>query len=279
MDITIRGHRCVYDCVGTGPNITLLHSLGLSTREGWRYQIEALARHFRVLTFDFRGLGQSERGNEPLGVETFVQDLEALLQALGIARTALMGVSLGGFVAQEFTLSRPDVVAALVLVSTACKIHPGNALRRRERNEQIKKNGMASVADHQLQSHFSGNFAALNPHIMAWYKAHYIANDPESYISLMEDLGRFDIRDRIGKIGCPTLIVAGAADATSVAGRQPLDSANTLHRLINGSKLTVIEGAHHYPQIDHPEMFITRVVQFLTDQQNSASTPAGMAVT
>lgn len=71
MDIDIRGHRCSYDRVGTGPDLILLHSVGLSTHEGWRYQIDALSRHFRVLSFDFRGLGRSGRGTETLGVATW----------------------------------------------------------------------------------------------------------------------------------------------------------------------------------------------------------------
>jgi 3-oxoadipate enol-lactonase len=264
VELSVRGHRCVYDRIGQGPNLTLLHSVGLSTRAGWRAQIPALSRHFTVLTFDFRGLGQSERGNEPLGVSTFVRDLEDLLRQLGIARTGLMGVSLGGFVAQEFTLKNLEMVSALVLVSTASRIFQGHAQRRAERNEKIRRHGMAAAAAHQLESHFPAYFVAAHPDVMAWYKGHYVANDAENYIEIMDDLGRFDSQDRLGRIRCPTLIVAGGDDASSVAGRQPLDSARTLHRFIAGSELAVIAGAHHYPQIDHAEAFNDRVLDFLT---------------
>jgi len=261
--ITIRGHRCVYERIGRGPNVTLLHSVGLSTREGWRYQIDALAERFTVLSFDFRGLGQSERGTEPLGVATFADDLEALLDALGIARTAVMGISLGGFVAQAFALKRPDLVSALVLVSTTCRIFAGNAARRAERNARIRQSGMAVAADHQIESHFPPVFVDAHPEIKGWYKAHYLANDPESYIAIMDDLGRFDTCGRLGVLRCPTLVVAGDADATSVAGREPLDSARTLHRLIPGSRLEVIKGANHYPQIDHADVFNRTAIDFL----------------
>jgi 3-oxoadipate enol-lactonase len=99
---------------------------------------------------------------------------------------------------------------------------------------------------------------------MAWYRRHYLANDPDSYIAIMEDLGRFDSTARLGDIRCPTLIVAGGADNSSVAGRRPLDSATGLHALIPGAELAVIQGAHHYPQIDHAAEFNARVLQFLT---------------
>jgi pimeloyl-ACP methyl ester carboxylesterase len=264
VETTIREHRCVYDHVGHGPDLVLLHSVGLSTRDGWRNQVEALAQRFRVLAFDFRGLGQSERGTEPLGVATFAADLEALLQSLKITRAALMGVSLGGFVAQAFALRRPEMVSALVLVSTTCRIFAGNAARRTERNQHIRASGMASAADHQIDSHFPPAFTAAHPDLMAWYKKHYLANDPVSYIAIMDDLGRFDTRDRLKDIRCPTLIIAGDQDATSVAGRQPLDSATTLHTGISGSELFVIEGANHYPQIDHAKVFNAKVIDFLT---------------
>jgi 3-oxoadipate enol-lactonase len=263
VDIDIRGHRCVYEQVGSGPDLVLLHSVGLSTREGWRNQIEALSRHFRVLTYDFRGLGESEPGAEPLGVTTYAADLEALLRALGIERATLMGVSLGGFVAQAFALSTPETVSALVLVSTTCRIFAGNAARRAERNQRIRASGMAAAADHQIESHFPPDFAAAHPDLMEWYKRHYVANDPERYIAIMDDLGHFDTCSRLKDIRCPTLIVAGDRDATSVAGRQPLDSATILNEGIPGSELFVIRGANHYPQLDHAEAFNARVILFL----------------
>jgi pimeloyl-ACP methyl ester carboxylesterase/opacity protein-like surface antigen len=262
--ISVRGHRCVYDRVGSGPNLTLLHSVGLSTRAGWRFQIPLLARHFTVLSYDFRGLGESERGSEPLGVDTFVRDLEELLRQLGIARTALMGVSLGGFVAQEFALRNPGAMSSLVLVSTASRIHAGHAARRAERNQKIRMGGMSAAADHQLDSHFPAAFANASPDVMAWYRRHYLANDPMNYIEIMDDLGRFDSSARLATIACPTLVVAGGDDASSVAGREPLDSARTLNRLIAGSELAVIPGAFHYPQIDHADVFNARVLEFLT---------------
>jgi 3-oxoadipate enol-lactonase len=264
LQIVVNGHRCSYERTGQGPDLTLLHSVGLSTREGWRYQIPALARRFSVLAYDFRGLGKSERGSGPLGVAAYVRDLKVLLDTLGIERTALMGVSLGGFVAQAFALQYPAMVSALVLVSTAPWIFEGHAQRRAARNEKIRRQGMGAAAEHQLASHFPADFGPANPDVLMWYRQHYLANDPENYIEIMDDLGHFDSRDRLGGIICPTLIVAGDADNTSVAGRAPLDSATMLHRLIPGSDLAVMPGSHHYPQIDQADAFNERVLAFLT---------------
>jgi pimeloyl-ACP methyl ester carboxylesterase len=261
--IEIDGHVCVYDIAGSGPALTLLHSVGLSTREGWRYQIDALAARYRLLTFDFRGLGESTRGEGPLGADRFANDLKLLLGALGIDKTALMGVSLGGFVAQKFALSDLSMVSALVLVSTAPKIFAGYAKRRADRNDKIRASGMSAAAGHQIESHFPEDFLAANPDVIEWYRQHYLANNVDAYIEIMEDLGRFDTTHDLRRISCPTLIVAGEADHSSVAGSAPLESARMLHAAIAGSQLVTIPGAFHYPHIDHAHQFNAAAMRFL----------------
>ena len=261
--IEIDGHECVYDLTGSGPAMTLLHSVGLSTRDGWRYQRDLLAEHFSVLTFDFRGLGESSRGAGPVGADRFANDLKLLHDALGIQRTALMGVSLGGFVAQTYALAHPAMVRAMVLVSTAPKIFSGYAQRRAERNEKIRAMGMSAAAGHQIESHFPDDFLAANPDVIEWYRRHYLANNVDAYIEVMEDLGRFDTTDDLARLSCPTLIVAGEADHSSVAGSVPLESARKLHASIAGSQLVTIPGAFHYPHIDHAPEFNGAALPFL----------------
>lgn len=263
--IEIDGCQCAFELTGQGPCLTLLHSVGLSTREGWRYQRDALSERFRVLTYDFRGLGESSRGEGPVGVARFVSDLKALLAALEIGRTALMGVSLGGFVAQKFAAQFPQNVTALVLVSTAPKIYAGFAQRRAERNENIRAKGMSAAAGHQIESHFPAEFVAAHPEAIDWYRRHYLANDPEVYIEVMEDLGRYDSTADLARIAAPTLIVGGEADHSSVAGSRPLESVRALHAGIAGSRLVTIPGAFHYPHIDHAEAFNAAVMPFLIE--------------
>ena len=263
MKIMLGDFQCVYDRVGHGPDLTLLHSVGLSTREGWRYQIPALAEHFRVLTFDFRGLGQSERGSQPISIATFVQDLDRLLAELEISKTIVMGVSLGGFVAQAFALERPEKVSALVLVSATCGHLAVNVPSRNERIAQVRKLGMIAAADQQLEKQFAPGFAKANPDILQWYRGHYLANDPNVYADVLEALGSLSLCDKLHSIKCPTLIVAGDSDRSVVAGRAPLDSPTKLHGLIAGSNLSIIPDAKHYPQIDHADVFNAVVLDFL----------------
>ena len=263
MEINILGHSCSYELYGEGAPMTLLHSVGLSTREGWREQIPFLAKTQRVLSYDFRGLGRSTRGDGPLGVDAFVDDLKALLDHLNHKPGVLMSVSLGGFVAQTFALTYPEDVKALILTSTTCRINPDNEERRQERNRRIRAEGMACAVDYQIKSHFPDSFLAAHPGIEPWYREHYVANDPENYIEIMQDLGRFNVCDELRRIACPTLIVAGGADATSVAGKAPLESAHMLQASIPNAEMEIIPEANHYPQIDSSQDFNARIGRFL----------------
>lgn len=266
MQIAVRDTELAVDLdgPGDGPPVVLLHSVGLSTREGWREQVPALAAAgLRVVTFDFRGLGESPRGEQAPGVATFVDDLAALMDHLGIDSAAIMGVSLGGFVAQEFVLQHPERVRALVLVSTACRIAAGNTGARAERNRRIREHGMAVAAGPQIDSHFAEGFRAANPGLMDWYRGHYLANDPETYIAIMEDLGRFDTCARLGDIDCPTLVITGGADASNVAGGVPGRAAKAIADAVPGARLEIIDGAHHYPHIEGAGRFNAVVTDFL----------------
>lgn len=264
----IRGAACVYEEFGAGPPVVLVHSIGLSTREGWREQVPVLAGTNRVVTYDIRGLGESEAGSEPLSVETFARDLAALCDHLGIGRPILMGVSLGGFIAQAFASTDPGRPRALVLVSTACRIAEGNAGARAERNRRIREGGMAAWADRQIETHFSAPFRHANPDTMAWYRRHYLANDAERYIAVMEDLGRFDGCAELSRIACPALVIAGAEDRSAVAGSVPGESARALAERIPGARLEIIAGAHHYPQIEAADAFNRIVTGFLSGLGN-----------
>src|ERR671914_103099 len=114
MPVTITESTSIdYDISGDGPPLLLISGLGFG-RWGWFKQVPAFSRHFRTITFDVRG----ERSLEN-GVGDLVGEVVSLLDHLGVRRTHVLGTSLGGFVAQELALVRPDLVDRLVLVCTS----------------------------------------------------------------------------------------------------------------------------------------------------------------
>lgn len=114
MPLTITENTSIdYDINGEGPPLILIGGLGFG-RWGWFKQVPAFSRHFRTITFDARG----ERGLEN-GVADLAADVVALLDHLGVGKAHVLGTSLGGFVAQELALVRPDLVDRLILICTS----------------------------------------------------------------------------------------------------------------------------------------------------------------
>src|SRR3712207_1494290 len=114
MPVTITENTSIdYDVRGEGPPLLLVNGLGFG-RWGWFKQIPAFSRHFRTITFDVRG--ERDLAN---GVADLTGEVVALLDHLGVGKTHVLGTSLGGFVAQELALARPDLVDRLVLVCTS----------------------------------------------------------------------------------------------------------------------------------------------------------------
>src|SRR5262249_38747454 len=109
----INGARLYYEIAGGGHPLTLIHA-GITDSRMWDDQFALFAEHFRVLRYDVRGFGQSDM---PPGPYTMRDDLRALLQSLGIARTHLVGVSMAGSIAVDFTLDHPEMVATLIPVA------------------------------------------------------------------------------------------------------------------------------------------------------------------
>jgi len=109
-----------YDEQGAGEPLLMIMGYGGSSANFLPEYLAALGRTFRVITFDNRGTGQSDRFDGPTSIEEMARDAAGLLDALGIERAHIMGISMGGYIAQELALHYPDKVAGLVLACTTC---------------------------------------------------------------------------------------------------------------------------------------------------------------
>src|SRR5689334_19941744 len=106
--------RLYYEVAGSGPPLVLIHGFDLDTRM-WDDQFEVFAQHYRVVRYDVRGFGKSARPTEPYAHE---EDLKALLDYLGIAQAHIVGMSMGGGIAIDFTLTYPEMTRTLILVDS-----------------------------------------------------------------------------------------------------------------------------------------------------------------
>lgn len=246
-----------YGEAGHGPPVLLLHGLG-SSRNDWLMQLLALVPRYRTVAVDLRGHGSSPKPPGPYDMPLLAADVARLLTLTGAHPAHVLGLSLGGAVAQQLALDSPHLVRSLILVNTAARFTSGSwqsRLMGLRRMATLYLGDMDAVAQGVAERLFPRpEQAALRRET-----AQRIAgNDLRAYRTALWAIARFDLRDRLGEIHCPTLIVAGDGDTTV-----PLASKRLLAERIPGSRLEIIAQSGHATPLDQPEAFNRAVLRFL----------------
>ena len=242
---------------GEGPPIVLLHGLGSSSAD-WGFQVPVLAGRHRVLVPDLRGHGRSSRPRGRLTVAAMARDVAALLTALGAPPAHVVGLSLGGCVAQALALDFPAHVRSLTLVNAFAR--PAAAglrggLRVLTRVGLLACAPMTVVAAHVAR----GLFPRADQRELYLAAVASLAGSPRrTYLASLRALARFDVRQRLGELRCPTLVIAGDRDRTV-----PLAAKRRLHRLIPGAALLVVDDSGHATPHDQAERFNTALLAFI----------------
>jgi pimeloyl-ACP methyl ester carboxylesterase len=261
--------RVYYESAGHGPAVLLILGQGLSLEAGWR-TIELLSTQFRVLAFDNRDMGRSDRAMWPYLVAQMAGDAVAVLDAAEEQCAHVYGISLGGMVAQEIALRRPDRVGALVLGATT----PGGP--------------RAIPQDTQVLTFFS-RVGAMGPEEAEWAAVPYtygertrrehgerigediarrLLHAPEAlaYLHQVAAAASHSTQARLGDIRAPTLVMHGEQDKL-----QAPENASLLAESIPGAELELWPHAGHLYVTDEPEAD-RRVVRFLERHENALTT-------
>ncbi len=225
------------------PLVVLGPALG-TTWHMWDRQIPELSRHWRVLRYDLPGHGGSPAHPAPTVAELAVR-LLATIDALGVDRFAYVGCSLGGAVGAQIALGAPRKVASLALISSAPRY--GTPDSWRQRGGVVRTNGLAEIADGSIERWFTPAFAAAQPAIVDWAVQMVRTTDPGCYIAACEAFVSFDIRGELGRIGVPTLVVAGAEDRAT-----PPADARALVAGIPDARLALVPDACHMAPVERP---------------------------
>jgi 3-oxoadipate enol-lactonase len=236
------------------PPLLLIHSLG-TTMEMWAPQATALAGKFRVVSYDLRGHGLSEATDGPYTLELLAGDALGLLDHLGLERTHVAGVSLGGMIAQTLGIASGGRVRSLVLGDTASLIGPKSNWDSRAAT--IRADGMASLVDAILSRWFTAGFIQAEPQIARGFGAMLLRMPAEAYISAASAVRDGDTTADLGRIGCPTLVLVGDQDVST-----PPSAAEALKAGIPGAKLVVIENAAHIPTVERPDAVTSAMLSF-----------------
>jgi 3-oxoadipate enol-lactonase len=243
------------DGPGGAPVVVLSSSLG-TTQELWSRQLPELVERFRVLTYDHPGHGASALPEQPCTVEALADGLLELLDALGLERVSLCGVSLGGMVGMALALEAPERVDRLVLSCTSAYLGPPEGWAERARI--VRAEGVESIADTVVGRWFTPELAREEPETVARFRAILAATPPEGYARCCEAVGAWDARGRISAIAAPVLVVAGKDDAAT-----PVESAELIASRIPGARLHVLERAAHLANVERAEAFTSAVLEHL----------------
>jgi pimeloyl-ACP methyl ester carboxylesterase len=256
------GPSIEYEVHGDGPPLLLIPGMGFG-RWGWFKQVPALSRRFRVITFD----PQSPRDPEH-GVAELARAAAALLDRLGVDRAHVLGASLGGFVAQELALARPDLVERLVLVSTSRGGRGGERMSYRALAAMFGLGSFSpeGAARRGLKVATSASYRAEHPEEFDRIVRARLAFSPSlsSYLRQAKAGANFDASRRVQYIGAPTLVIHGSADRYV-----PVSNAYALARAVPGAELSVLDGAGHLVFIERAEELNAEVASFLLGFQEA----------
>ncbi len=263
--VTVNGTRLYYEVMGEGHPLVLIHG-GYMDRRMWDDQFTLFANHYRVIRYDVRGFGKSELPQVPY-VDR--QDLYELLRALEVERTYLLGLSLGGEIAIDFTLEYPSMVDALVLVGASVsgapvlQLYTEEQLKQRRLQEEPLKKAMSARDIPALVEALMNNPTLVPSPAYPEPRLRVRQNLSEySFVWLLDPAPRQKIDppawERLSTIQVPTLLIVGSDDDILLHR-----IADKLEQDIAGARRVVIPETHHMPNMEKPEEFNRIVLDFL----------------
>jgi 3-oxoadipate enol-lactonase len=236
----IRLHR-----TGSGPALVMLHCLGM-THHLWDC-LGGLADRFELISYDFPGHGETALPASSYGIAELSTQLASVLRREGIAKAHVMGISLGGLVAQHFAATQPAMVDKLVLLDTTPRYTDEARANWAVRAAAARRDGPASLLPMILKIWFTEAFATANPPSVRLVRDTFAACSGEGYALACEALGAADLLTIAPRIAAPTLVICGADESQAFR-----DAAAWLHANIAGSRLEFIPSAAHASVLEQP---------------------------
>jgi len=262
--IRIRDIDIHYESAGDGPSLVFIHGLGSSTRD-WERQVAFFSSRYRVVTFDCRGHGQSDKPRGPYSVPMFAEDAAGLIKSLGTAPAHIVGLSMGGMIAFQLAVMEPDLVKTMVIVNSG----PAMILRtRREKWMFFKRRLVARFFGMRMMGKFLAKILLPEPEQEPLRKLlveRWSENDRLAYLASMKALFGWSVLDQVNTIRCPALIVTAEQDYTPVAAKEAYAA------LMPRAEVVVIGKSRHLTPIDQAAAFNEAVMSFLLHHGDSGT--------
>jgi pimeloyl-ACP methyl ester carboxylesterase len=254
----VEGFQIGYRRSGDGPALVLLHGAWSDSRE-WRLQLESLSDEFTVVAWDAPGCDRSSDPPETFSLADYADVVAGLVRAIGLDRPHLLGLSFGGSLAIEVAHRHPTAIRSLVLVSA----YAGWAGSLSPEVIEARVAKVLAEADQPpetwVRSYLPGFFAGpVAPGLEEEMLGIMLDVRPAGIKPMVHALAAADLRDALGDIAVPTLLLYGELDS-----RAPLAVAHEIERAVPGAQLAVIPGVGHVVNLEAPATFDREVRRFL----------------
>lgn len=267
--ITNQGAKIYWDEEGQGDPLLLIMGLGYPS-VAWYRTRPVLAKRFRTIALDNRGVGRSEMPEGPYPIPLMASDAAAVLDAAGAESAHIFGVSMGGMIAQEFALQYPQRVRSLILGCTACggpeavRAEPaaGEMIMARSKmtSEEASRAAQPFIYDpHTSQERIDEDFKVREP----WFP------NPYAYLAQVQGIMAWESYSRLSQIQSPTLVIHGETDRLVPAGNGKLIATK-----IPGAKLILLPNASHIFVTDQTDATHQAVLGFLEQHSTAAASMA-----
>lgn len=238
----------------TGPALVFVHALGTSLRI-WDDLVPLLPPTLRILRFDLRGHGASDVPLAPYAMGTLIRDTERLMDHFALKDAVILGLSIGGLIAQGLAVKRLDLIRAMVLSNTAASI--GRPEHWADRIAAIRAGGMQALHDATMER-WLGRKWRESP-ALPRLSSLFLATDPEGWCGCAGAISGTDFYETTATLTLPTLAIAGGND-----GSTPPDLVRETAELVKGHHFALIRGAGHIPPVEKPAEYAAVLTQFLS---------------
>jgi len=258
------GQRLYYESHGGGEPLVCIMGLGGDV-SGWRSQVPVFAREYRTIVFDNRDVGRSSYAEEPYEIEDMAADTIGLADGLGLGRFHLIGISMGGAIAQQVALAQPERITTLTLcVSYAAAGRWGRDRARLQAEAAADKSDEALLEELMLLTLSEAIYETTEdlPTVREFVLSYPYRQRRDGFIRQILAGATHEARDRLSGLTMPVHVIGAEQDLLV-----PVWKSRQLAALIPGARLSVIDGAAHAVNVEHARAFNALVLEFLRDHR------------
>jgi 3-oxoadipate enol-lactonase len=255
--IRVNGINFHYNCYGSGAPFIFVHGLGCDQMM-WNLQIPVFSRDYQVIVYDVRGHGRSESPDHPYSIDLFADDLHQFLQYLGLKKSYLAGLSMGGRILFRFALKYPEEASALIIADAQSETPEEGKNSFRALAEIVKREGIEKSAEFYFSLPVFKGLAEMNPKRFREEKERFSKTSMIGlYHSCLAVAHMEPMTDRLSEIKVPTLALAGEKDDPY------LPFLDIYARQIPNCQTLIIPKSGHFSNLENPEAFNGAVRSFM----------------